>query len=264
MDKAMSTNSLGGVCALAMMAKAPRSGAAKTRLAPPLSEAEAAELSSCFIRDTADNIIAASQSMPIHGHVAYSPPESEAVFRAILPEPIRLLPSRRAGLGYSLADAAEDLLAAGYGSVCLVNSDSPTLPTSVLVEAAQRLLASGDRVVLGPAEDGGYYCIGMKHPHVRLFEDIAWSTERVFAQTLDRAREIGLDTAMLPMWYDVDDLASLRRLTGELLGGITQENRRNRFAAPHTTAFLLRLFGNGGDRRFGVGSPSAETGSTRS
>jgi len=263
LSEAMSANRLGGFCALAMMAKAPRSGDAKTRLAPPLSAAEAAELSGCFIRDTADNFIAAAQSSPIHGHVAYSPPESEAAFRAMLPEPIRLLPPRRAGLGYSLADAAEDLLAAGYGSVCLVNSDSPTLPTSVLVEAAQTLRAAGDRVVLGPAEDGGYYCIGLKNRHPRLFEDIAWSSERVFAQTLDRAREIGLDTAVLPTWYDVDDLTSLRRLAGELLSGTTQENRRTRFAAPHTTAFLLRLLGDGGDRRIGVGWPAAETGSTR-
>jgi uncharacterized protein len=259
----MPANRLGGFCALAMMAKAPRSGDAKTRLSPPLTEAEAAELSGCFIRDTADNFIAAARSAPIHGHVAYSPAESKPAFRAMLPEAIRLLPSRRAGLGYSLADAAADLLAAGYGSVCLVNSDSPTLPTSVLVEAAHRLLAAGDRVVLGPAEDGGYYCIGLKSPHLRLFEGIAWSTEHVFAQTLDRAREIGLDTAVLPRWYDVDDLASLRRLVGELVGGTTLEYRRMRFAAPHTTAFLLRLLGDGGDWRIGVGPPLAETDSTQ-
>jgi uncharacterized protein len=256
-------NDLGKFCAVAMMAKAPRIGDVKTRLAPPLSETEAAALSSCFIRDTADNILAAARLAPIHGHVAYSPPESETVFRALLPEPIRLLPSRRVGLGYSLADAAEDLLAAGYGSVCLVNSDSPSLPTSVLIEAAKTLLASGDRVVLGPAEDGGYYCIGLKSPHARLFEDIAWSTEQVLAQTLERAHEIGLDGAVLPMWYDVDDLASLRRLADELLGSPIQENRRTRFAAPHTARFLLHLLGNGGDRRIGIGSPIAEIGGQR-
>ena len=263
MSEILPKNDLSKFCAVAMMAKAPRIGDAKTRLAPPLSETEAAALSSCFIQDTADNIIAAAQSAPIHGHVAYSPPKSETVFRALLPEAIRLLPSRRVGLGYSLADTAEDLLAAGYGSVCLVNSDSPTLPTSVLIEAAQTLQASGDRVVLGPAEDGGYYCIGLKSPHARLFEDIAWSTEQVLAQTLERAHEIGLDTAVLPMWYDVDDLASLRRLTKELIGGPIQENGRTRFGAPHTAGFLMRLLGNGGDRRIGIGSPIAGIGGQR-
>jgi uncharacterized protein len=263
MSEDLPKNDLGKFCAVAMMAKAPRIGDAKTRLAPPLSETEAAALSSCFIRDNADNILAAAQSAPIHGHVADSPPESETVFRALLPEAIRLLPSRRVGLGYSLADAAEDLLAAGYGSVCLVNSDSPTLPTSVLIEAAKILLASGDRVVLGPAEDGGYYCIGLRSPHARLFEDVAWSTEQVLAQTLERAHEIGLDAAVLPMWYDVDDLASLRRLAKELLGSPIQEIQRMRFAAPHTARFLLHLLGNGGDRRIGIGSPIAEIGGQR-
>jgi uncharacterized protein len=263
MSEGQPKNDLGKFCAVAMMAKAPRIGDAKTRLAPPLSDTEAAALSSCFIQDTADNIIAAARSAPIHGYVAYSPSGSETVFRALLPEEIRLLPSRRVGLGNSLADAAEDLLAAGYGSVCLVNSDSPTLPTSVLIEAAQTLLASGDRVVLGPAEDGGYYCIGLKSPHARLFEDIAWSTEQVLAQTLERAHEIGLDAVVLPMWYDVDDLASLRRLAEELLSSPIQENRRARFGAPHTARFLLHLLGTDGDRRIGIGSPIAGIGGQR-
>jgi uncharacterized protein len=263
MSEGLPKNDLSKFCAMAIMAKAPRIGDAKTRLVPPLSETEAAALSGCFIRDTADNIIAAAQSVPIHGHVAYSPPGSETVLRALLPDPIRLLPSRRVGLGYSLADAVEDLLAAGYGSVCLVNSDSPTLPTSVLIEAAETLLASGDRVVLGPAEDGGYYCIGLKSAHARLFEDIAWSTEQVLAQTLERAHEIGLDAAVLPVWYDVDDLASLRRLSEELLGNPNRENQRTRFEAPHTARFLRHLLGNGGDRRIGIGSPIAEIGGQR-
>ena len=223
----MPKNDLRKFCAMAMMAEAPRIGDAKTRLVPPLSETEAAALSSCFIRDTADNIIAAAQSTPIHGHVAYSPRESETVFREMLPEAIRLFPSRQIALGYSLSDAAKDLLAAGYESVCLFNSDSPTLPTSVLIEAAQTLLASGDRVVLGPAEDGGYYCMGLKSPHAGLFEDIAWSTNQVLVQTLERAHEIGLDTAVLPIWYAVDDLASLRRLAEELLGNPIQRKSAN-------------------------------------
>src|SRR5205807_2174466 len=148
----------------------------------------------------------------------------------------RLLAPRRSGLGHSLFDAAEDLLAAGYGSVCLVNADSPTLPTSALVAAVRALAPQGDRLALGPAEDGGYYLIGLKQPHRRLFEEIAWSTERVFRQTLDRAAELRLDTVTLEAWFDVDDVASLRRLVDEL--GIPDAAG---YAAPHTAAFLLRL-----------------------
>ena len=223
-------------CAIAIMAKAPRRGEVKTRLVPPLSESDAAALSRCFIQDIAGNILAAAREAPIDGYVAYSPAGSEDVFARLLPEGIGLLPPRRIGLGHSLYDAAEDLLAAGYGAACLVNADSPTLPTSALVAAAHALAPPGDRLILGPAEDGGYYLIGLKHPHRRLFEEIAWSTERVFRQTLERAAEIGLDTVTLRSWYDVDDVASLRRLMGEL--GTPD---RAGYAAPHTAAFLRRL-----------------------
>jgi hypothetical protein len=227
----------GGVCAIAVMAKAPRVGDVKTRLVPPLTPSEAAALGGCFISDIADNILAAAQEAPIRGCVAFSPPGSESSFRALVPEGIGLLPSRRAGLGPSLADAAADLLAAGYDAACLVNADSPTLPTAFLVGAARALAVPGDRVILGPAEDGGYYCIGLKRLHQRLFEDIDWSTERVLAQTLERAREIGADAVTLPAWYDVDDAASLRRLAAELLDGANGIG----YGAPHTAAFLRSI-----------------------
>jgi rSAM/selenodomain-associated transferase 1 len=233
-----------GCCAIAVMAKAPRVGAAKTRLVPGLSPEEAATLSACFIRDAAANIAAAALEAAIDGYIAYAPKEAEAEFHPLRTPETRLLPSRRVGLGASLYDAAADLLAAGYGSVCLLNSDSPTLPTSILVEAARALGLPGDRLVLGPAEDGGYYLIGLKQAHRRLFEDIAWSTSLVFAQTAERAREIGLEPIALPVWYDVDDAASLRRLDLELQGEV---GPRTIYPAHHTSAFLRRLFGKGGE-----------------
>jgi rSAM/selenodomain-associated transferase 1 len=229
-------------CAIAVMAKAPRIGAAKTRLVPPLSAEEAARVSACFIRDATENIVAASQQTAIEGYIAYSPPGSAAEFAPLLAEGTRLLPSRRVGLGASLYDAAGDLLEAGYGAACLVNSDSPTLPTSLLINAARALSAPGDRIVLGPAEDGGYYLIGLKQAHVRLFDEIAWSTPLVFAQTVERAREIGLEPLVLPKWYDVDDVASLQRLTAELLGEDGKSDRGAAYRAPHTAAFLRCLF----------------------
>ena len=91
----------------------------------------------------------------------------------------------------------------------MLNSDSPTLPTALLNETADVLAQPGDRAVLGPSSDGGYYLLGLKAAHRRLFEDIAWSTERVAEQTRERAREIGLDVHLLPVWYDVDDIESL-------------------------------------------------------
>jgi hypothetical protein len=85
-----------------------------------------------------------------------------------------------------------------------------------LIAAATALSVPGERIVLGPSTDGGYYLIGLKTLHRRLFEDIDWSTERVAAQTLARARELGLPVVMLPTWYDVDDIAALGILADEL------------------------------------------------
>lgn len=225
-------------CAVAVMAKAPREGAVKTRLVPPLSPAEAAELGACFLRDVAGNILAAAQLAPIDGYVAYSPPGSEAEFAALLPAGIKLLPPRRTGLGASLLDAARDLLAIGYGAACLVNADSPNLPTERLVEAVRTLAPPGDRLVLGPADDGGYYLIGLKQAHRRLFEDIAWSSEVVLRQTLERAAELGLDAVTLAPWYDVDDAAGFERLRRELLGGNPVGS-----AAPCSVDLLRRIAG---------------------
>lgn len=246
-------NDRGGICALAVMAKAPRVGEVKTRLVPPLFPQEAARLGECCLRDITANFVVTSAEARTHAYVAYSPPGSEALFRSLLPPEVQLLPPRRAGLGHSLLHASEDLLAAGYGACCLVNADSPTLPTSLLLRAVEALAAPGDRMVLGPALDGGYYLIGLKHPHKRLFEEIDWSTERVFRQTLERAADIGLETVTLPRWYDVDDAESLGWLRDELIAGrAPSQLDRAGYAAPHTTALLRELIASGGADRLGI------------
>ena len=89
---------------------------------------------------------------------------------------------------------------------------------TLLAQAIEALRAPGDRMVLGPASDGGYYLIGLKHPYQQLFARIAWGTETVARATCERAAEIGLATTLLPEWYDVDDLKTLRWLQDELFG----------------------------------------------
>lgn len=224
------------------MVKAPRGGEVKTRLVPPLRAEEAARLSMCFIRDVVANLLEASVSLGTDCFAAYSPPGSEAAFRDVLPQRVRLLPPRSVGLAESLPDAIEDLLSAGYEGACLINADSPTLPTSLLVEAVTRLSAPGDRVILGPATDGGYYLIGLKTPHRQLFHDIDWSTERVYRQTAERAASIGLELLTLPLWYDIDDAASLGWLCRELFsGGLPSRCLGEGSAAAHTREYLRTL-----------------------
>ncbi len=202
--------------AFALMAKSPRVGSVKTRLVPPLTPAEAAELSRCFIRDMATSISSVGRNPNIAGVVAFTPAGEAAAWQGLLPPDSLLLAHRGADLGERLLHATEDLLGAGFAAVCLINADSPNLPQVRISEAAALLGRPGDRVVLGEADDGGYYLIGLKQAHRRMFDRIDWSTARVFGQSLERAAEIGLEVARLAPWYDIDDAASLRRLYRDL------------------------------------------------
>jgi uncharacterized protein len=160
----------------------------------------------------------------------------EAAFDGLLPSGFQLLPQRGEGFGERLLFVCEDLFAAGFGSVCLIDSDSPTMPQHALLQAVESLSLEGDRMVLGGSDDGGYYLLGLKRLHSRLFEQIDWSTERVFNQTLERAKEIRLQANLLPAWYDVDDAATLERLQQELAGP-----QAAGYDARHTRLFLRSL-----------------------
>jgi len=243
LDPRAPSNASRGSCALAMMIKAPQAGNSKTRLVPPLSPDEAAALSVCFLRDTAANIAGISSLGGAEGVAVYTPVGAEAAFDNLLPETFNLLAQRGESFGERLYYAAEDLLAVGYESLCLIDSDSPTLPSALLKQAVDALARAGDRVVLGAADDGGYYLIGLKHAHRHLFANIDWSTARVLSQTIERAYEINLEVEVLPIWYDVDDAETLVRLCNELLssnGGV-ERNGLVAFGASHTRRFLSHM-----------------------
>jgi|SRR5215831_17386439 len=244
-----------GHCALAIMTKAPQAGRVKTRLVPPLTPEEGAELNKCFLRDTAAAICnvcsgglrppaaglrlqLGAQRAPLRcrGIAVYTPVGAESAYTDILPDGFSLLPQRGDKFGERLYFAVEDLFKCGFASVCLIDSDSPTVPAENFAEAVEVLNTSEDRLVLGPSDDGGYYLIGVKKPHRHLFEQIDWSTERVLNQTIEHATERGLEIKLLPTGYDVDDQATLRRLCHELL-----RQRVHDCVAPKTRKFLASM-----------------------
>jgi rSAM/selenodomain-associated transferase 1 len=237
-DSFMTANYSMHRCALGIMVKAPSAGSVKTRLTPPLTSEEASALSACFLRDTANNVNGQSAD----GVIVFTPAEARNSFDGIVPKSFQLLAQRGESLGDRLLNATTDLLSAGYDSSCLINSDSPTLPPALLLSAIRALEPEGDRLVLGPAEDGGYYLIGLKNPHQILFDRIAWSTPQVLAHTVERAKKISLPVVMLPKWYDVDDAVTLERLCGEFFSSNRfRENGFDPYAAPFTREYLDNL-----------------------
>lgn len=204
--------------AIGIMCKAPQPGQAKTRLAKAIGAVAASELSACFLRDVAAAIEAVPETLGRKGYAVYAPAGTEQVLRDLFPATFGLLLQAGANLGEALFGATRDLLRAAHDCVLLVNGDSPTLPTGFLVRAIEALRTPGDRLVLGPASDGGYYLIGLKHPHQQLFTEIEWGTDTVLGRTCQRAAEIGLATTLLPEWYDIDNGETLDWLRDELAG----------------------------------------------
>lgn len=240
-------------CAIGVMAKAPQAGKSKTRLCPPLQPRDAAALSAAFLRDITENIALAARMQPIRGYIAYAPAGGEALFDGHLAAGTGLLladgtpsmPPSVQGFGRCLLHAIQAMLAQGHTSAVVLNSDSPTLPTALLAGTALALARDGDRVVLGPADDGGYYLLGMKAAHAHLFADVAWSTVSVAATTRRRAAELGLEVVELPPWYDVDDAAALQRLLQETAepasASFSAGDGLAPYGAPFTAAALARI-----------------------
>ncbi|HZP38067.1 MAG TPA: TIGR04282 family arsenosugar biosynthesis glycosyltransferase [Methylomirabilota bacterium] len=214
---------------LAVMAKAPRPGAVKTRLCPPLRPPEAAELARCFLLDAVDRVRAVAGARPVIG---YSPPEARSEFEQIAPG-FALLAQEGPDLGARQSRLLAEVLALGHAAALVMGTDVPTLPCECLDEAVSLVMAPDVDLVLGPTEDGGYYLVGLRTPCPALFENMPWSTSTVLTRTLERAQRLGLRAACLPAWFDVDTTADLERLAADLAGTPGREPR-------HTRDFVAR------------------------
>jgi rSAM/selenodomain-associated transferase 1 len=210
--------------ALIVVAKRPASGRTKTRLSPPLTPQLASQLYECFLLDTLDQMRQVQDAQKV---IAYF--DEPDYFRRLAPD-FQLIQQEGADLGARLDHALTVCLSMGYQRVVIMDSDSPSLPPPYLTQAFIAL-ADGADVVLGPCEDGGYYLIGVKKPISRLLREVRMSTPSVAADTIALAQEEGLDLFALPVWYDVDDGASLSRLVEEL-------ERREPLEALHTRRFI--------------------------
>ncbi|MBI5631303.1 MAG: TIGR04282 family arsenosugar biosynthesis glycosyltransferase [Elusimicrobia bacterium] len=195
--------------------KAPVAGQVKTRLCPPLSFAQAAELYRAFVKDT----LASAAGVPeARVEVAYAPCDDHPALDWIEPRtPLRFFLQQGVDLGQRLENAFAKTFSDGADKAVIIGSDTPQLDCAIVAKAFSVL--DREEAVLGPARDGGYYLIGLRKARPGLFARIPWSSDKVFAETVARARLEGVSLGRLPELNDIDTFADLERVADELRAG---------------------------------------------
>ena len=205
------SESLNMSAALIVFAKAPIAGKVKTRLTPFLSPKEAAQLYAAFLQD----------ALALYGTLncdirLYLASEADILPTNWLPPRTTLHIQQGKDLGERMLTAFVETFLANYKKILIVGSDHPTLPLE-FIEAGFDALLDKKSVVLGGSEDGGYYLLGMNELYGEVFEDMTYSHDQVFEDTLDRIDETDANLCLLPEWYDVDVPDDLFRLSQDLL-----------------------------------------------
>ena len=219
--------------ALIVFAKKPETGKVKTRLVPPLSYEEAKELYLCFIKDSLIQYWRLSKELYFDIFLAVTPEGSfgdfEDLIRGISEEmdikpEINLLTQSGQDLGSRMFHAFTSVMSAKYDEAVVIGTDHPTLPDDYLRQSFSALDQETLDAVIGPAEDGGFYLLGLKRVQLDYFNDIPWSTGKVLDHTLKKFTEKRISFHLLPKWYDVDDRSSLSKMINDL----SQLERDNR------------------------------------
>ncbi len=194
-----------------VIAKAPQPRTCKTRLCPPLSASQAVGLARAFLLDAVEIV----QRSGIDVRVMCRSSAEQVLLRDTLDADVPVSVQRGRGLGSALESAFAEGRQDGCSAVGVFGADSPTLDPRLLRNAFAALDDGAD-VSIGPSADGGYYLLAARHVNPRLFHRMPWGTSAVADITLQRCEQLGLVTAMLPTWYDVDDWAGLVQLREEI------------------------------------------------
>lgn len=197
-----------------MFAKYWQPGQVKTRLAKSIGEDKAALVYRAFVETLLLRF--ASTGSP---QVVFSPDDRESEFRELGrlangPDSWQFYPQGEGDLGIRMRRYFQRAFADGVRLAILIGSDSPTVPTGY-VNQARRLLELHE-VVLGPTDDGGYYLVAARDEVPPIFSGIDWSTDLVWLQTIGWLQQHRVKFAVLPAWYDVDDVQDLHRLCREI------------------------------------------------
>ena len=201
--------------AVGLLARAPTSGG-KTRLRADVPPHRLATLRVALLGDA---IALLARTPGVDPFLFYTPADAAAAddIRPLAGPDLPLVPQCDGDLGVRMCAALEDLLERrGYHAAILVGADNPLMTPDHL--AGARDLLHDDTVVLGPADDGGYYLIGMRRLRRELFVDVAWGTESVLTDTLRIADRIGAEARFIGSGYDIDTIVDLRRLERDVVG----------------------------------------------
>lgn len=200
--------------ALVIVAKYPRPGHVKTRLGATIGFERSARLYRAFLHDLAERFTQASQAGGYD--LIWACADDPTLMASVLGAGARMIPQRGADFATRLYHICRDTAALGYERTIILGSDSPHIPAASVTHA-RALLERAD-VALGPAEDGGYYLVGVRNRPAPpdIFTGITMSTARVLAQTLERATALGLTTQMIATTFDVDTGADMLRLAQTL------------------------------------------------
>lgn len=193
------------------MAKAPVAGSVKTRLVPPLTFEQAAQLYRALLADQLEHLKGYAGAAR---YVAYTPNDAAAQMGALGGDAYTYIAQKGDDLGQRMERLFVDCWQLGQRNVVLVGSDLPALPLAILDDAFTQLSCAEPKVVLGPSRDGGYYLIGMNRPTPELFANMTWSHDQVLTETTARLRRLAISFALLPEWFDIDTPADLQRLRG--------------------------------------------------
>ena len=184
-------------------------GQVKTRLSSLFDDETILRLYTCFVEDSLEKI---RQVDNADCFVGISPSNISGFFNGIEDSDTRLFIQQGENLGDKMRQAFVDRFADGYKKVVIIGSDSPSLPVSYINQA----LNSDKDLMLGPSTDGGYYLIAMTGKVSEVFDGIAWGTEQVLDETLNRVKKAGVSLELLPVWYDVDFPEDLKFLKTHL------------------------------------------------
>ncbi len=189
--------------AVLVFVRAPQAGRVKTRLAAGIGAPAALRV---YVR-LAEHALAQARASGAAVRVHFTPADAGEAVRAWLGPGAEYLPQAAGDLGERMRGAFDAAFAAGFRRVVIIGSDLPGLSAALLGRAFA--LLDGREAVLGPARDGGYYLLGLRRPVSGVFGGIAWSTGEVFAATVARLREAGIEPALLEALADLDEAADL-------------------------------------------------------